>query len=93
MAPSCCKDFIYVVCCFLGDEYLDEIDAYNATKNMESQKLCPKKPTIQNSKNLLRKTQSCCFPNSSPKTTTEPKKQKRKGLNWIIGDDYLTHDD
>ena len=91
MAPSCWKDLIYVMCCCLGDEYLDEIDEYN--KQREKERLCPKEPTIQNDTSILRKTQSCCFPVPLPKTTNETKKQKRKGLIWIIGDEYLNHDD
>ena len=35
MAPSCWKDFIYIACCCLGDEYLDEIDEYNKQQNKE----------------------------------------------------------
>lgn len=88
MPPSCWKDFIYVACC-LGDEYLDEIDECN--KQREKERLCPKEPTVQNNTSILRKTQSSCFPKPSPKTTNE-KKKKRKGLKWIIGDEYF-HDD
>ena len=97
MAPSCWKDFIYVACCCLGDEYLDEIDEYNKQQNKqrkkekEKERLCPKESTVQNNTSILRKTQSCCFPRPLPKTNT--KKKKRKGINWIIGDEYLNHDD
>lgn len=97
MPPSYWKDFIYIVCCCLGDEYLDEIDEYNKEqikqREKEKERFYLKEPTVQNNTIFLRKTQSCYFPRPSPKTTNEKKKKKRKGLNWIIGNDYLNHDD
>ena len=99
MAPSCWKDFIYVACYCLGDEYLDEIDEYNKEQikqreiEKEKERLCPKEPIFQKDRTILRKTQSSCFPIPSPKTLNHNKTKKRKGLIWIIGDDYLNHDD
>ena len=97
MALSCWKDFIYIACCCLRDEYLDEIDEYNKEqikqreKEKDKERLFPKEPTNQNNTSILRKTQSCCFSRPSPKTKKE--KKRRKGLKWIIGDEYLNHDD
>ena len=62
MAPSCWKDFIYVACCCLGDEYLHEIDEYNKQREREAERLCPKEPTIHHDASILKKTQSCAHP-------------------------------
>ena len=87
MAPSYWKDFIYVVCCCLGDEYLDEIDTYNKA---ERERLCPKQPKIQQNAILLRKAKSCYFPKLS--TNKNGQKEKRNGLKWIIGDEFLNQE-
>ena len=84
MAPSCWKEFIYVVCCFLGDEYLDENYEYE-----EKQRLCSRQPSLQTNKQSLKKTQSCCFIPIREKTKTKIKKKKSK-VNWIIGDEHLS---
>jgi hypothetical protein len=61
MAPSCWKEFIYVVCCFLGDDYLDEIYEYE-----EKERLCPRQPSLQTNKQSMKKTNS-----NSDKNTTK----------------------
>ena len=64
MAPSCWKEFIYVVCCFLGDDYLDEIYEYE-----EKERLCPRQTTIQTNKQSMKITNS----NSDKNTTNKIK--------------------
>lgn len=61
MAPSCWKEFIYVVCCFLGDDYLDEIYEYE-----EKERLCPRQPSLQTNKQNMKITNS-----NSDKNTTK----------------------
>ena len=88
MSPYYFKNIIYLACCCLGDEYLDEIDLYQKD---ERERLYPKQPFIQ--QNNLRKSQSLCLSKPSPKiiTTYKNKKQRKQriGLKWIIGDEYL----
>ena len=64
MAPSCWKEFIYVVCCFLGDDYLDEIYKYE-----EKEQLCPRQPSLQRNKQNIKITNS----NSGKNTTKKIK--------------------
>jgi hypothetical protein len=64
MAPSCWKEFIYVVCCFLDDDYLDEIYEYE-----EKEQLCPRQTTIQPQIQNIIRTDS----NSDKNTTNKIK--------------------
>jgi hypothetical protein len=77
MAPSCWKEFIYVVCCFLGDDYLDEIYEYE-----EKEQLCPRQLSLQTNKQSMRKTQSCCLIQTSQKTTNKKKKKRQNKLDY-----------
>ena len=91
MPPSCWNDFIYMTCCCLGDEYLDEIDAY---QKAEREKLYPKQPVIQQNKNTIRKTKSYCLltqpiKNSKPTQQGVKSNSSKKDLKWIIGDEYF----
>jgi hypothetical protein len=62
MAPSCWKEFIYVVCCFLGDDYLDEIYEYE-----EKEQLCPRQPSLQTNKQNIIRTDSNYDKNTTKK--------------------------
>lgn len=64
MPHSYWKEFIYVVCCFLGDDYLDEIYEYE-----EKERLCPRQPSLQTNKQNMKITNS----NSDKNTTNKIK--------------------
>lgn len=92
------KDCIYILCCYIGDDYFNQNMEY--TESAQESKynlLSSNNNSVQNIH--LRRSQSCILLNSptSPSYGAEDINNQstnnglviRKKLRWIIGDEYF----